>query len=344
MRLVRTWDCRFTLAMNSPQSDDGCWMNPTGPVEVSHVSGALAACSHRLTKDLPASHLLMLPTLEAIDALNTPRGGPEPTFICVVNTRREGSCLATTRHTYTRGMLNSGVTRICVDVFEVIVPVDVLGAGLADAVAVAWHDAISEKEPTVPPVTVAVGLDAAAQIRGGDIDEALHFLSPAITLHAIAARAGQLVMLHAAALADPQTGATAVLVAASGTGKTTAARILGGQFIYLSDETAAITHHGRVLAHRKPLSIIETPGKALKTQLAASALGLDTSSRDCRLGALVVIERAPDHPDTPTVNRLEPVDAIAAIAPQTSYLPSLDRPLHRLAEVIDLAGGAHHVT
>ena len=44
---------------------------------------------------------------------------------------------------------------------------------------------------------------------------------------------------------------------------------------------------------------------------------------------------------------VEPIDtvyAIAAIAPQSSYLPSMDKPLHRLAELIHLAGGAHHVT
>ena len=37
------------------------------------------------------------------------------------------------------------------------------------------------------------------------------------------------------------------------------------------------------------------------------------------------------------------MDAIAAIAPQSSYLPSMDKPLHRLAELIHLAGGARHV-
>ena len=35
---------------------------------------------------------------------------------------------------------------------------------------------------------------------------------------------------------------------------------------------------------------------------------------------------------------------LAAIAPQSSYLPSTPRPLHRLADLLHLAGGAHHVT
>ena len=236
------------------------------------------------------------------------------------------------------------VTRLCVDAFGVVVPVEVHGADLAAAVGGAWQDALTTAEPTVGPVTAAVTGHTSAMVQGVDIEEVLHNLSPAVTTHAIGQRAGRLVMLHAAALAEPDTGATAVLVAASGTGKTTAARTLGRRLLYLSDETAAITRDGHVLPYRKPLSIIESLGTHLKTQVAASTLGLDTSPCECRISALLVIERVPDHPDQPSVTPLDVVDAIAAIAPQTSYLPSLERPLHRLAEVIEFAGGAHRVT
>jgi hypothetical protein len=195
----------------------------------------------------------------------------------------------------------------------------------------AWRDALTDDEPHTD----------AVEVLDSDVESALHHLSPAVTTAAIDARAGQLAMLHAAALADPVTGRTAVLVAASGTGKTTASVTLGKRFAYLTDETSAITPDGVVLPYRKPLSIID--GGHLKKQVAPSDLGLLTTDRECRLAALLVIERDPQYEGDPVVEPLETVDAIAAIAPQSSYLPSMDKPLHRLAELIHLVGGAKRV-
>lgn len=190
--------------------------------------------------------------------------------------------------------------------------------------------------------SISVGLNASNDVSGHHLEEVLHMLSPTVTQRAIASNRGKLVMLHAAALADAETGATAVLVAPSGTGKTTASRALGRRFAYLSDETAAITRDGIVLPYRKPLSVLQG-SNPLKSQHAPSELGLRMTDRECRVAALLVIERVMDHRNEPTVTPLNPVDAIAAIAAQSSYLPSLERPLHRLAEVVEHAGGAHHV-
>lgn len=217
-----------------------------------------------------------------------------------------------------------------VSAFGVVVPIR-SSEKLRGPVRAAWRDALTDDDPTTAEV-VAVGTD---------IESALHHLSPAVTTAAIDTRAGQLVMLHAAALADPGTGRTAVLVAASGTGKTTASVTLGKKFAYLTDETSAITPDGVVLPYRKPLSIIA--GGHVKQQIAPSELGLLATERECRLAALLVIERDPQHQGEPIVEQLETVDAIAAIAPQSSYLPSMDKPLHRLAELIHLVGGARHV-
>lgn len=76
----------------------------------------------------------------------------------------------------------------------------------------------------------------------GDYDLAavLDVLSPAVTQGAMAARASQLLMLHAAALARPDTVATAVLAGPSGAGKTTVATALGRHFAYLTDETVGV--------------------------------------------------------------------------------------------------------
>ena len=213
----------------------------------------------------------------------------------------------------------------------------------ADAVRRAWVDAtVEDPGPTEPAAVLTAGLDGSNDVSGQDVAEVMHQLSPAVTQRAIAAHQGELVMLHAAALADAATGATAVLVAASGTGKTTASCTLGTTFAYLSDETAAITRDGVVLPYRKPLSIIE--GGPFKEQRSPSELGLLMTDRECHLAAVLVIERRPDHRGEPDVASLAAVDAIAALAPQSSYLPSMHRPLHRLAEVCEMAGGARHVT
>lgn len=217
-----------------------------------------------------------------------------------------------------------------VSAFGVVVPIR-SSEKLRHSVQAAWRDALTDDDPTTDEV-LAVGTD---------VESALHHLSPAVTTAAIDAQAGQLVMLHAAALADPVTGRTAVLIAASGTGKTTASINLGRTFAYLTDETSAITPDGVVLAYRKPLSIID--GSHLKKQVAPSELGLLGTGRECRLAALLVIERDPQHQGEPTVEQLETVDAIAAMAPQSSYLPSMDKPLHRLADLIHLVGGARRV-
>lgn len=219
-----------------------------------------------------------------------------------------------------------------VTAFGVVVPIVASSPAMREAVLEAWQDALTEAPATVEPV----------EVGGPDVAAALHHLSPAVTVRAIDARAGELVMLHAAALADPDTGRTAVLVAASGTGKTTASRALGKRFVYLSDETAAIDPDGAVLPYRKPLSIIESG--PLKTQVAPSTLGLRTTDRECHLAAVLVLDRDPDHDGAPVLSPMATIDAIAAIAPQSSYLPATPRPLHRLADLIHLVGGAHLVT
>ncbi|KRF35044.1 hypothetical protein ASG94_13000 [Nocardioides sp. Soil805] len=223
------------------------------------------------------------------------------------------------------------------------VALEVVGAELAQAVHSAWRDAVSPEVRGTPiTLRVAVGPATAGDVTGATLGEVLHYLSPVVTTRMIDRRAGELVMLHAAALADPVTGATAVLVAPSGTGKTTAAATLGRSMVYLSDETSAITAEGHVLPYRKPLSVIE--GGHLKTQRSPSELGLLTTDTEARLAALLVIERRVDHEGEPRVDPLALVDALAALTPENSYLARLERPLHRLADLVDLAGGAHRVT
>lgn len=234
------------------------------------------------------------------------------------------------------------VSRVVVRGLGVDVGIEVTGFKLARAVRLAWRDAISSSgPPTALNLRAAVGASDEADVAGETIDEVLHQLSPAVTTRMIERRAGELVMLHAAALADPSSGATVALVAPSGTGKTTAAATLGRSFAYLTDETTAITTDGLVLPYRKPLSVIESGH--FKAQRPASGLGMMLTERPCRLAAILILDRQVSHSGEPRLASIEVVDALAALTPETSYLARLDRPLHRLTDLIDRSGGAHRV-
>lgn len=205
----------------------------------------------------------------------------------------------------------------------------------------AWRDA-SVDTISDNAIVVTLGDAPECDIRATDVANALHQLSPIVTQRAIEARVGDLMMWHAAALADPESGATAVLIAKSGTGKTTASHTLGKRFVYLSDETAGIERDGRVVPYRKPLSIIE--GSPIKTQVAPSELGLNCDDVAGQLAAVILLERSPDHGDLPTVTPLDTIDALAAITPEASYLARTERPLHRMADLLHMSGGAFRVT
>lgn len=231
------------------------------------------------------------------------------------------------------------------EALDVIVTLDVTGDALADAVRQAWADALIEPAAhDVRPrrtLTVALSAQGPAQVEGADVRTVLHNLSPAVTLTALDARAGELVLMHAAALAHPHTGATAVLVAASGTGKTTASVLLGQELVYLSDETAGIDRFGHVARYRKPLSLVGDDH--LKAQVAPSACGLRLDHVDGRLAAVLHLERDLTHRGEPSVESVETVDALGLLAPQVSALARTERPLHRLAELLESVGGLKRV-
>lgn len=231
-------------------------------------------------------------------------------------------------------------TRVCLSCLGVRIDLEVTGDELADAVRHAWVDCLVEPDDAASE-TLTVGL-TAGMVQGSSIEAVLHHLSPAVTRRAIGAQAGKLLMLHAAALADPATGAAAVIVAPSGTGKTTASRTLGAELAYVTDETAGITLDGELRPYRKPLSIIEEGH--LKAQRSATELGLVLDTAPPHVGAVLVVRRDADHDETPTVELLDTVDALGALAPETSYLDRHDKPLHTLADMFRRVGGVHRVT
>lgn len=175
----------------------------------------------------------------------------------------------------------------------------------------------------------------------GTLDSLTYTLASTITRRAIEAEIGHCVMFHACGLVD-DAGRTAALVAASGTGKTTAAATLArDQFAYLTDEAVVIRKGGAVLPYPKPLSVVKPTGG--KAQFSPDELGLRSLAPKPRLRALVLLERLRDAVE-PRLEVVPLLDAILALLPQTSGLPSLDRPLQQLCETIDRCGGVYRLT
>lgn len=190
--------------------------------------------------------------------------------------------------------------------------------------------------------TLAVGRSAPFAVAGETFAEFASELTSFLTMAAIEERAGELMMLHASGLADPETGRTVALVARSGMGKTTATRVLATQFGYVSDETVAIERSGRILPYPKPLSVIDAPAPAPKVQRGPDELGLAPAPAEARLGAVVLLERQAGL-DAAVVERVGHADALVDLAPQTSALARIERPLAWLCTILDACGGAVRV-
>lgn len=178
---------------------------------------------------------------------------------------------------------------------------------------------------------------------GQSLERVADRLTPAVTLAAIEARKGELMMLHAAAVAHPETGRTAVLVGPSGAGKSTASRVLGRHFGYVSDETVALSRDLAVLPYPKPVSLFADESRQGKAQHAPADLGLVRPPDTLRLACLLLMDRQPGD-EAPRITAVPTTEAVARLGEQTSFLNTIDRPLHFLADIVRAAGGARQVT
>ncbi len=218
--------------------------------------------------------------------------------------------------------------------------IDIDGSALSDeawaATQVAWQDAVIEPPGAVASsatVTAPGMVPAQAMLAG---------LSTDVTLAALDARAGDLLMLHAAGLASEQ-GGVVVLVGPSGRGKTTASRMLGRVFGYVSDESIGIAADGTVHPYRKPLSLIES-NPYLKVQRSPTELGLlALPTAPLRLAALVLLERS-DDVIAPRVELVSLAEGIVELGQQASYLGQLPSPLRTLTAHIEAVGGVRRIT
>ncbi len=168
-------------------------------------------------------------------------------------------------------------------------------------------------------------------------------VSRAVTMASIHRRSGECLMLHAAGVATDD-GGTVALVAGSGTGKTTASRVLGQALGYVTDETVCVEHDLRVRAYPKPLSVVVDPQAPRgKRESSPDELGLVRAPSTLTLSCTVLLQRSPDV-TTPVLEPISLVDAMTEVLPQTSALPSLDRPLDRLAVALTTGRGPWRLT
>lgn len=164
-------------------------------------------------------------------------------------------------------------------------------------------------------------------------------LTQAITQRLIERRRGELLMLHAGAVCNPTSGASLAYAAPGGTGKTTLTRLLGQHYGYLTDETVGVEPGSwRIHPYEKPLSVRNGRGGHPKQEHSPDDLSLVRAHPVPRLTTLALLRRVDHRPDA-SVTRLDLFDAIPLLAPETSSLASLTRPLQLLANLEEAIGG-----
>jgi len=162
----------------------------------------------------------------------------------------------------------------------------------------------------------------------------LQRLTQEVTYAKIRAQAGKLYMFHAGAVANVDTGDAVAFVAPGGTGKTTLIRSLGSRYGYLTDETVGVDVSRRIYPYPKPLSTRGEKG-APKAEISPDDLGLLPAPEAPVLRRVVLLNRDQHHHGRPTIQPLDTVQAIMALAPESSSLSLLPRPLHTLAGILD---------
>lgn len=232
--------------------------------------------------------------------------------------------------------------------------------GQRESMQLAWARCVSSQKPLAPPLpeepTEPLPFSASVtymskthdggifQLQAASFEELAENLTSRLTIGAIMANAGELIMLHACGIADPVTGAVVALVAKSGMGKTTAASVLASTYGYVTDETVAITRNGSVVPYPKPLSVKQGTG-APKRQVGPDHLGLQQAPVKPFIQSVVLLDRVEgEHPVPPVLQRVPLADALLALIPDSSSQGEIEEPLQSLCRLIDSVGGVWQVT
>ena len=234
----------------------------------------------------------------------------------------------------------AGGTHVYVEALGATVAIELCDDRLRGAVERAWVACRTAPEEGCPVATAPL---LAPDADDDDAARALQSLTQVVTREAILARAGTMMMFHASALCDQQSGATIAMVAPGGTGKTTLVRTLGPGRGYVTDETVAVAPDGRIAPYCKPLSLRRTGNGQPKDEVAPAALGLEPPAAAPWLAGMVLLRRDLAAGSPVLVEDVDLLDALVLLAPETSSLAALDRPLHRLAELVESVGGLRRV-
>ncbi|MEO6510653.1 MAG: hypothetical protein ABIO16_06660, partial [Nocardioides sp.] len=219
-----------------------------------------------------------------------------------------------------------------VRVMGVTVAIDCPDEETRDRLARQWSRALVPVEAGPALRTVHAQAGADELIHAHD-----YALTTEVTLAALLLTAGERFNLHAGGLADAD-GRVLALVAPSGTGKTTATRVLAEHLDYLSDETVSLSRDGAVLPHAKPLSVFADATKAgPKLQLSPDDLGLLPTPESGRLGRVVVLHRG--RPGTRGLVRLDTLEGLLELIAQSSSLGDVPDPLRSLHRLVGSVGG-----
>ncbi|CAN7466516.1 hypothetical protein LJR027_002964 [Terrabacter sp. LjRoot27] len=232
---------------------------------------------------------------------------------------------------------------------EGLLHVEALGATIAievpdhrlrPAVEHAWSAC---RTTPVQGCPVAAAPELSPEAGADHVAQALQSLTQLVTRAAILARAGELMMFHASALCDQRSGATIAMVAPGGTGKTTLVRTLGPGRGYVTDETTGVAADGSISTYCKPLSVRRPDVGQPKDEVAPSDLGLHRPQVRPWLAGMVILRRDREAGEPVVVEEVDVLDALVLLAPETSSLASFDRPLHRLADLVQSVGGLRRV-
>lgn len=205
-----------------------------------------------------------------------------------------------------------------------------------------WIEENPQKTVWIAPDGAIAPQGIVHELRVAREDAGYERLTVEVTLRMLEQLAGDLHLLHAAALGDFSTHQAMILIGPSGRGKTTAAKFLGQHFAYLSDETAVVQHDGTVRPYPKPLSLI-TAVEQPKQQMNPAKLGMQSVAAtdfSYSLQHVILLDRQPERTAAPTLERVHLADALLEIVQQTSGLLRGENGVVDLIELLKRCGGA----